>query len=655
MVKVVKEDKLLSYIRDMLVIFVLTGLWFLFNHSYVTNIWFQFFPAYTIFNAIALVFILVKKPVINFNFEHKLPVTLLKLLSAIAIFALVLVYYRFPHNLYGIGSSRLIWLVILSAGIGLLSFFTNSNVEPRLIFVWAMLLGGVLYRIGAFVPEIQTTPFSLGWSEGSRIYNASLFFSEKIYGQKLPLPVLHPSRYLMQSLPFLFGIDSILVHRLWQVFLWVGMTTWGAWLMTKKVGIGNKTTIFCLTLFLFLFFFQGAVYYHLMVCVVLVLIGYQKEKPLKTLLFIILASIWAGISRINWIPVPALMAVSLYLMETPFNGKDWQDYLKKPVLWIVAGVGIAFATKEIYQTLSGENPAVFDSAFNSALIWQRLFPNETFSFGILPAILVICLPLLIFLYLKWRKNSFGQIHWLRWLGLVGIIGAFLIGGVLVSIKIGGGGDLHNLDAFLVFFALIALSFSFGNIVSDGSATHEQSFTFLTGFSAFVLLLVCIMPVTYAFTNAGTWIDTNPKMGETELTEIQTAIDIVNQEPGDILFVTERQLITLGKLDVISVYPDYEKVFLMEMSMANNQEYLQQFYQLLDQHYFKAILMEPVSTEIQNSKSSFAIENNSYIRNVVSPMLEEYQVALSWDDGKINLLIPKGLPELFTALQEMRVP
>ena len=280
MVKVVKEDKLLSYIRDMLVIFVLTGLWFLFNHSYVTNIWFQFFPAYTIFNAIALVFILVKKPVINFNFEHKLPVTLLKLLSAIAIFALVLVYYRFPHNLYGIGSSRLIWLVILSAGIGLLSFFTNSNVEPRLIFVWAMLLGGVLYRIGAFVPEIQTTPFSLGWSEGSRIYNASLFFSEKIYGQKLPLPVLHPSRYLMQSLPFLFGIDSILVHRLWQVILWVGMTTWGAWLMAKKVGPGNKTTIYWLMLFLFLFFFQGAVYYHLMVCVVLVLIGYQKEKPL---------------------------------------------------------------------------------------------------------------------------------------------------------------------------------------------------------------------------------------------------------------------------------------------------------------------------------------------------------------------------------------
>jgi len=42
------------------------------------------------------------------------------------------------------------------------------------------------------------------------------------------------------------------------------------------------------------FLFQGAVYYHLMVCVVLVLLGYKKDKPLRTLIFVLLASVWAG-------------------------------------------------------------------------------------------------------------------------------------------------------------------------------------------------------------------------------------------------------------------------------------------------------------------------------------------------------------------------
>jgi hypothetical protein len=43
----------------------------------------------------------------------------------------------------------------------------------------------------------------MGWSEGSRYYYASLFFSKKIYQLDLPYPLPSPSRYLMLSLPFL--------------------------------------------------------------------------------------------------------------------------------------------------------------------------------------------------------------------------------------------------------------------------------------------------------------------------------------------------------------------------------------------------------------------------------------------------------------------
>ncbi len=62
---------------------------------------------------------------------------------------------------------------------------------------------GVSYKIAGFIPDISSYPFSLGWSEASRYYYASLWFSNKVYGTSTPPSVLHPSRYLLQSLPFI--------------------------------------------------------------------------------------------------------------------------------------------------------------------------------------------------------------------------------------------------------------------------------------------------------------------------------------------------------------------------------------------------------------------------------------------------------------------
>jgi len=141
-----------------------------------------------------------------------------------------------------------------------------------------------------------------------------------------------------------------------------------------------------------LFFFQGAVYYHLMVCVILVLLGYRKDKVWRTLAFVVAASMWAGISRVNWMPLPGLLAGLLYLMDQPFDGKKWPRYLMPVLLWAAVGFGSAWLAQQGYIRVSGEDPALFNSAFSSALIWQRLLPNATFGLGILPAVLLVCLP-----------------------------------------------------------------------------------------------------------------------------------------------------------------------------------------------------------------------------------------------------------------------
>ena len=149
-------------------------------------------------------------------------------------------------------------------------------------------------------------------------------------------------------------------------------------------------------------------------------------------------------------------------------------------------------------------------------------------------------------------------------GLIGILLVFFAGGVLVSLKIGGGGDLHNLDAYLVFLALICLGIISGRLAPEESDRSVQAFS-LEKNPSLLLILICFVPVWFAFMRGGRW-NFQPRQGETaKLEEIQTAMDILNKEPGPILFVTERQLLTMGAIEGVELVPEYEKVFLMEIS------------------------------------------------------------------------------------------
>jgi len=55
----------------------------------------------------------------------------------------------------------------------------------------SVLLIAFCAKIATFFPEVSTYPFSLGWSEASRYYYASLFLSKQIYGIDTPPSVLH--------------------------------------------------------------------------------------------------------------------------------------------------------------------------------------------------------------------------------------------------------------------------------------------------------------------------------------------------------------------------------------------------------------------------------------------------------------------------------
>ena len=83
----------------------------------------------------------------------------------------------------------------------------------------------------------------------------------------------------------------------------------------------------------FLFIFQGAVYYHLQIPVLIILLGVDSKRPRLSLLAVIFASLWAGISRLNWYPVPAMLAILIFLLEEPISSfKNLGHYLSKPIL-----------------------------------------------------------------------------------------------------------------------------------------------------------------------------------------------------------------------------------------------------------------------------------------------------------------------------------
>jgi len=545
-------------------------------------------------------------------------------------------------------SGKFLLLLWMSGVSVLILQSTNRKQLSSVNFLLVILFGGVLFRIGAFVPEIQHAPFSLGWSEGSRYYNASLFFSESIYGEKVALPVLHPSRYLLQAIPFLFNINSIIVHRFWQVLLWIGLVGVGSYSLVKKIGFPNKFIAAIFGMWFFLFFFQGAVYYHLIICMTIVLIGYNREHPWWTTVFVIGASIWTGISRVNWIPVPALLAVTLYLLETQGKNIFWLKYLKYPIIWCAAGGISAILSNRVYAILSGNLVEQFSSSFTSYMIWSRLLPNTTYKPGILLGLLIVILPTFVLALLTIIKNGWKRYyHWVRVIGLFGILFVFGLGGIIVSVKIGGGGDLHNLDAFLVFWLIITSYLFLNRYQLEGESQPAQ---FSLNFGLF--LVAMIIPILLLFQKNPVWEFQDSQKQHQEVIQMQEALDITKAQDGEILFITERQLLSFGYVQNADLEPDYEKVFLMEMVMSNNQPYLEDFHNKLANHEFSAIVMDSLSTKTQTEKDSFWVENNLWVDKVVYPILDYYEPALSFENKTINLMIPRNQDELYNQLKKL---
>jgi hypothetical protein len=211
--------------------------------------------------------------------------------------------------------------------------------------------------------------------------------------------------------------------------------------------------------------------------------------------------------------------------------------------------------------------------------------------------------------------------------------ALFAGSTVVSTKIGGGGDLHNMDTYAVLVSVVALYFFSGRVQVEPGKPILQIRPFFTSAIALVAPFIILVPMLSPY----------PKYNVGRNQEAhQQVVDIVNEisKQGPVLFINDRQLVALGDVDVPLVY-DYEVVTLMEMAMSGNQVYLGQFYEDLASHRFAAIISGRQNLVIKQD-GVFAEENNVW-NTLVSPYIlcnYESSMTIEADNTRIEIYRPR---------------
>ena len=558
------------------------------------------------------------------------------LLTVIGLFGFVLIAWHpfFKRFLMGENGPRFLIFFLLSL-TGMWGIKLLRKQTPWLTaLIGVVLFQAVIHLLLVDMRRVTSYPFAMGWSETSRFYFPSLFVAERVYGQEYPWPILHPTLHLLLVPPYLFDA-SLWFHRFWQVAIRYVLLAAMVPPLLARLKIRGIATRWLVGMWMFLFLFMGPVYFHLAIPVILVLIGFSAQDDRRTWVAVLLAAIWSGWSRVNWYPMPGLIATVLYLMEVPVAGKSVWRYLLKPALWFVIGTLAAFLSQRVYIALSGvASSDLFYTSLTSDLLWYRLWPNADYFLGVLPGAVLSSAPawLAMCIVLRARRSDWHPVR----LFLIGaVLLVLLVGGIIVSLKIGGGANLHNLDAYLTMLLIVLAYLVFARYRTE---KNEPAKPVTMPWPVAVLLI--LMPV-WAWTQFDLGVRTyDANRTQSVLAKLQDHVDDVNAQGGEILFITQRQLISMHILQGVTLVPEYEREDLMEMAMADNRIYLDHFGDDMENQRFALIVVDPLNYTIMASDRSFAEENNVWVRRVMKRILCNYREEAVFPEDEIALYVPQ---------------
>ena len=572
------------------------------------------------------------------------------------------------------------WLLIGLLAIGLVFFFSvsfsnifgSTYLRLLLIFfvfsisVWlvpdgiesdftgsALLVGGVLFgtifALGMSFREAVNYPFSLGWSEGNLLWDYSLSYGRQLYnypmGNSIP-SLLGRGRQSLWGLPFLLGAVPIEVVRFWSAFVFtIPYIFLGLYLFPKEK---NHFGVWLLLgLWSFLFLSQGPIYTPLVLAAILV--AAQRRRTLWLgFLLVALAGYYAQMSRSTWLFAPAMWAVLMTFLDSSLSGdgmrkKRWMHSIVLGVAGLFGGYVLPEVLKKIRAFGNSKilNPGLLSVEGISSkvgrqpLLWSRLLPNATNGTGILFGLLLAVGPLLILVVYLIIKKRWRLDVWQK-LVLGGILGAFLVVGLIISVKIGGGNNLHNLDMFLIGTLIVACLAWEAGLKQWVISINTQSI-----WVKLLILIAVLYPVAQPMINIQPFI--LPSKAETQevLTSVQHYVLEGNQR-GEVLLMDQRQLLTFGFIPNIPLIPEYEKRNMMDMAMAEDVNYFEQFYKDIANHRFSMILSEPLHTGFQGEQYEFGNENDAWVKWVSVPLLCYYEPVETYPVFGVQILVPKQM-------------
>ena len=505
-----------------------------------------------------------------------------------------------------------------------------ENTTPKWIssptFLFSLTGVGFAVMAGSYLSQVTDHPFGLYWSEGNRFYDYSLIFGKSIYqytGELQP-NYFSPGRYGLWGLPFLISGLPIWVHRLWNAILYLVPGVVLGWLLGK--GFANRLHRWACAFGTAIFFNQGPVYPTLTLAVILPVIFMRSGLGWR-ILVAVAGSLFAGLSRFTWVlAIAGMVGLIDLLLFYPARKGNWIQRLIPTGILIVAGLvpGMAVSWPEVFSS-QGE------MIQSQALLWYRLWPNSTYSFGILLGSIMATGAMLI-LVLNWMASRARRLDiWQSAAILAAVIG-LLIAGLVASVKIGGGSNLHNLDMYFAVLLLVFILFLQEKELLKESLNRSWAQRILFG-------LAILLPILSL-----TWSDgplVLPKQDLTQFTLGEIKKESTQRaETGEVLFLDQRQLITFGEVTDIELVPDYEKKYMMDQAMAGNQGYFARFYEDLQKKRFALIVSEPLNISQKTNVDDFSEENNAWVQHVTIPVYEYYTSIYLDKKNNIQLFIPK---------------
>lgn len=555
-------------------------------------------------------------------------------------------------------------LLIWGAELALLTFLLTSGPSLFSFSAWvgAVLLSGFSFTLAANLRLVTDFPFALGWSEGNRLWDYSMLFGADRYqlasgqGRWVHLSL---GRQLVGGVPFLYRGLTIAQERAWIGLTYILPYVLLGWVTFWKARPNSPRGWLLAGFWGALFLLQGPIHPPLIFAAALTILAWGSPLWLGTPLLVI-SAYFAEISRYTWAFAPAMWIGMLEWVSDPWEGgrlsrRGWV----RVVVLVLAGLFGGALLPNLVVRLQGGGEGFSVKFTDQPLLWYRLFPNATYGPGILLALLIATGPLIALLVYLALHREWPLSFWQK-LAILAPLLAFLVVGLIASTKIGGGGDLHNLDMFLI-----------GLLFTAALAWRYRDFLFTQPkqiFSLALLLLTLILPASTALPRLAPLrveektIPTLLRLTDKEINynykleperalgllpppeQAEQALDLVRQavteaqSQGEVLFMDQRQLLTFGYVRAPLVV-EYEKKYMMDQAMIPNVEYFRKFYDDLAKRRFALILTDPLFTPIKDASYAFGEENNAWVTWVSRPVLCYYTPIKTIQDMRLQLLVP----------------